>query len=71
VPFAKWALMDLNLVTKCAITRSPNKAKPKPTIFKAFIQAQRITFKAKQFSILTQNKPYTYLGMQLVPSLKW
>lgn len=62
--------MDLNL-TKYAIIWCPNKAKLKPTIFKTFIQAQRITFKGKQFPILTQNEPYSYSGIQLVPSLKW
>lgn len=66
--FAEWALVDLNL-TKCIITGSPNKAKLKSTIFKAYIQAQRILYKGKQFPILAQNEPYTYLSVQLVPSL--
>jgi hypothetical protein len=68
--FAEWAHMDLNLA-KCAITGCPNKSKLKPNTFKAFIQSQHITYKNKNFPILTQNKHYTYLGIQLVPSLKW
>jgi hypothetical protein len=62
--------MDLNLA-KCAITGCPNKSKLEPNTFKAFIQSQRITYKNKNFPTLTQNEPYTYLGIQLVPSLKW
>ena len=67
--FAEWAHMDLNSI-KCTIIGIPNQAKLKPTIFTTFIQAQRITFKAKRFPILTQNEPYTYLGIQLVPLLE-
>ena len=33
--------LDLNL-TKCAITRSPNKSKLEPNVFKAYIQVQNI-----------------------------
>ena len=68
--FAEWAHMDLNLA-KCAITGCPNKLKLKPNTFKAFIQPQHIIYKNKNFPTLTQNKPYTYLGIQLVPSFKW
>ena len=67
---AEWAYMKLN-VAKCAITRSPNKTKLKPIISKTLIHAQRITYKEKQFPMLTQNEPYTYLGIQPVPSPKW
>ena len=62
--------MDLNL-TKWANIGSPNQAKLQPTIFKAYIQAQRIMHKGKHFSILSQNEPYIYLGLQLVASSKW
>ena len=62
--------MDLNL-SKCAITGCPNKSKFKPNIFKAYIQSQNFTYRNKNFPILTQNEPYTYLGIQLTPSLKW
>ena len=68
--FAEWAHMDLNLA-KCAITGCPNRSKLKPNTFKAFIQSQQITYKNKNFPTLTQNEPYTYLGIQLIPSLKW
>jgi hypothetical protein len=68
--FAEWAHMDLNL-SKCAITGCPNKSKLKPNTFKAFIQFQNILYKSKTFPTLIQNEPYTYLGIQLVPSLKW
>ena len=68
--FAEWSHMDLNL-SKCAITGCPNNSKLKPTTFKAFIQSQNITYKSKNFPTLTQNEPYTYLGIHLMPSLKW
>ena len=62
--------MDLNL-SKYAITGCPNKSKLKPNIFRAYIQFQNITYKTQTFPILIQNEPYTYLGIQLIPSLKW
>ena len=62
--------MDLNL-SKYAITGCPNKSKLKPNIFKAYIQSQNVTYKTKNFPTLIQNEPYTYLGIQLIPSLKW
>ena len=62
--------MDLNL-SKCAITGCPNQSKLKPNTFKAFIQSQNITYKSQNFPTLTQNEPYTYLGIHLIPSLKW
>ena len=68
--YSKWAQLDLNL-SKCRITGCPNKSNLKPTIFKAYIQGQHIYFKNKPFPTLTQNEPYTYLGINLVPSLKW
>ena len=68
--FAQWSYMDLNL-SKCAITGCPNNSKLKPTTFKAYIQSQHITYNSQNFPILTQNEPYTYLGVHLTPSLKW
>ena len=68
--FAEWSHMDLNL-SKCAITGCPNKSKLKPNIFKALIQSHNITYKSNTFPTLTQNEPYTYLGIHLMPSLKW
>ena len=58
-------------VPKCTITRCPNKSKIKPETFKAKIQAQNINYKNQLIPILHQNEPYVYLGIQLVPSLKW
>ena len=68
--FAERAHMDLNLV-KCAIARSMNKAKLKPIIFEDFIQAQNITYKEKQSSILTQTEPHIHLNLHFVPQFKW
>ena len=68
--FAEWSYMDLNL-SKCAITECPNKSKLKPNTFKAYIQSQNITYKEKNLPTLTQNESYAYLGIQLIPSLKW
>ena len=66
----KWSHMDLNL-SKCAITCYSSKSKLKTNTFKAYIQPQNITNKSKDFYILTQNEPYTYLCTHLMPSLKW
>ena len=68
--YAEWSYMDLNL-SKCAITSCPNKFKLKPNTFRAYIQFRNITYKTQIFPILTQNELYTYLGIQLTPSLKW
>ena len=62
--------MDLNL-SKCVITGCLNKSKLKPNTFKAYIESQNVTYKTKNFPTLTQNEPYTYLGIQLIHSLKW
>ena len=58
-------------ITKCAITRCPNN-KPMPaTIFKAYIQSHNIKYRNQPILVLHQNEPYVYLGIQLIPSLKW
>ena len=62
--------MDLG-IPKCAITGCPNKSNTKPSIFKAQITAHNIAYKNHPLPILHQNEPYVYLGIQLVPSLKW
>ena len=58
-------------ITKCAITRCPNKSKMNQEAFKAQIQATNITYRNQKIPILHQNEPYVYLGIQLIPSLKW
>jgi hypothetical protein len=68
--YCDWAGMDLG-VPKCAITGCPNKSKLKHETLKAKIQAQNINYKNQTIPILHQNEPYVYLGIQLVPSLKW
>ena len=68
--YCEWAGMDLG-VPKCAITGCPNKSKTKPDTFKTKIQAQNINYRNQPLPILHQNEPYVYLGIQLVPSLKW
>ena len=40
-------------------------------IFKAQIQATNITYRNQPILVLHQNEPYVYLGIQLIPSLKW
>jgi len=62
--------MDLG-VQKCAIRRCPNKSKTKPETFKTQIQNQNISYRNQSIHVLHQNEPYVYLGIQLVPSLKW
>ena len=68
--FVEWSHMDFNL-SKCVIIGCPNNSKLKFTTFKAYIHSQHITYNFQNFPILTQNKPYTYLGINLTPSLKW
>jgi hypothetical protein len=68
--FCKWSGMDLG-IPKCAITGCPNKSKMNPTNFKTFITTQNIHYRNQPIPILHQDEPYTYLGIQLVPSLKW
>ena len=58
-------------VPKCVITGCPIKSKIKLKIFKAKIQAQNINYRNQPLFVLHQNEPYVYLGIQLVPSLKW
>ena len=37
----------------------------------AYIQSQNIKYRNQHIPILYQNKPYVYLGIQLIPLLKW
>jgi hypothetical protein len=68
--FYQWAGMELG-ITKCAITGCPNN-KPMPaTTFKAYIQSHNIKYRNQPIPVLHQNEPYVYLGIQLIPSLKW
>ena len=62
--------MDLG-IPKCAITGCPNKSKMSPLAFKNQIQATNINYKNEAILILSQNEPYTYLKINLAPSLKW
>ena len=39
--------------------------------FKAQIQATNITYRNQPIPVLHQNEPCVYLGIQLIPSLKW
>ena len=68
--FCEWVGMDLG-ISKCAVTGCPNKSKLKPTVFKALIQATNINYKNQPIPALSQHEPYTYLGINLAPSLKW
>jgi hypothetical protein len=65
----EWAGMDLG-IPKCAITGCPNKSKLHPTTFKALIQSTNINYRNQPIPILNQHEPYTYLGINLAPSLK-
>ena len=62
--------MDLG-ISKCAVTGYPNKSKMNPIAFKALIQATNINFRNQPLPVLDQHEPYTYLGINLAPSLKW
>ena len=65
-----WAGMDLG-ISKCAVTWCPNKSKMNQETFKSHIESANITYRNQTIPILHQNEPYVYLGIQLVPSLKW
>jgi hypothetical protein len=68
--FCHWVGMELG-IPKCTITGCPNN-KPMPaTIFKAYIQLHNIKYRNQHIPVLHQNEPYVYLGIQLIPSLKW
>jgi hypothetical protein len=68
--FCHWAGMELG-IPKCAITGCPNN-KPMPaTTFKAYIQSHNIIYRNQPIPVLHQNERYIYLGIQLIPSLKW
>jgi hypothetical protein len=41
------------------------------TTFKAYIQSHKITYRNQPIPVLHQNESYAYLGIQLIPSLKW
>ena len=68
--YYEWAGMDLGM-TKCAIIGCPNESKMNQETFKAQIQATNITYRNQPIPVLHQNEPYVYLGIQLIPSLKW
>ena len=68
--YCEWAGMDLG-ITKCTITGCLNKSKMNQKTFKAQIQATNITYRNQPIPVLHQNGPYVYLGIQLIPSLKW
>ena len=67
--FCDWASMDLE-IPKCAITGCPNKSKVSPLTFKIQIQATNINYRNEPIPVLSQNEPYTYLRINLAPSLK-
>jgi hypothetical protein len=68
--FCQWVGMELG-IPKCAITGCPNN-KPMPAAtFKAYVQSHNIKYRNQPILVLHQNEPYVYLGIQLIPSLKW
>jgi hypothetical protein len=68
--FCQWAGMELG-ISKCAITGCPNNKYMPATTFKAYIQSHNITYRNQSIPVLHQNEPYVYLGIQLIPSVKW
>ena len=67
--FCEWAGMNLG-IPKCAVTGCPNKSKLNPITFKALIQSTNINYRNQPIPVLNQHEPYTYLGINLAPSLK-
>jgi hypothetical protein len=68
--FSQWVGMELG-IPKCAITGRPNNKPMLATTFKAYIQSHNIKYRNQPILVLHQNKPYVYLGIQLIPQLKW
>ena len=68
--FCKWSGMDVGM-QKCAITGCPNKSKKNPIAFKTTLQNTNINYRGQSLPILTQNEAYVYLGIHVVPTLKW
>jgi hypothetical protein len=69
--FNKWAGIELSL-HKCALTGSSHKTKLSPKNFKQTLESGYIVkYQGKSFPALSPNEAYTYLGVQVVPSLKW
>jgi hypothetical protein len=68
--FCQRAGMELG-IPKCAITGCPNNKAMPATTFKAYIQSHNITYRNQSIPALHRNEPYVYLGIQLIPSLKW
>jgi hypothetical protein len=58
-------------IPKCAITGCPNNKPMTAITFKAYIQSHTIKYRNQPIPVLHQNEPYVYLGIQLIPSLKW
>jgi hypothetical protein len=58
-------------IPKCTITGCPNNKSMLATTFKAYIQSHNIKYRNQPIPVLHQNEPYVYLGIQLIPSLKW
>ena len=66
----KWRGMILG-INKCAITGCTNKTKLIPLEFTNQLRNANICFRHQPISILNQNEPNKYLGIQLVSSLNW
>ena len=58
-------------ISKCVVTRCPNKSKMNQITFKRQIQTANVTYRNQTVPVLHQNEPYVYLGIHLDPSLKW
>ena len=67
--FCQWTGMNLG-IPKCTVTGCPNKSKLNPITFKVLIQATNINYRNQPIPTLHQHEPYTYLEINLVPSLK-
>jgi hypothetical protein len=58
-------------IPKCTIIGCPNNKSMLAATYKAYIQSHNIKYRNQPIPLLHQNKPYIYLGIQLIPSLKW
>lgn len=68
--FEEWAYMDLNIV-KCTNTSNQKNIKTYTYHLQHLHTNTRNYIQRKIISHKDQKRPCTYLGIQLVPSLKW
>lgn len=63
--YSDLAHMDLG-ITKGIVTRCPYNSKLQPLALTTYLKAQNIHYRNQPLLMLSQNEPYTYLGIRLI-----